>query len=272
MARCCLPAPRPARCCKADAEVELDGHHDPRRWRRRKEKAAKADVLELLPSDKPFEAVTQQLAKRDRSDRGDRSQPRRPPRPATAAATAPRATAGHVATATGPRVATGEPARAVNDLVAIAPVAPRPDRGPRPDRRSRPSFSAPPELPQRPKPKRLKPGRAHRNAVLADLPEEQRPSPSARCRAASPPCARPSTSRTRDCRSEGKPEMPAAGLLAMAEQLLPELRVAEWLDRADAAIGRYRRARPARPAQRRGRRRGPDGRSRRDRPARSPPS
>ena len=30
--------------------------------------------------------------------------------------------------------------------------------------------------------------------------------------------------------------MPAAGLLAMAEQLLPRLRVAEWLDRADAAI------------------------------------
>jgi hypothetical protein len=37
-------------------------------------------------------------------------------------------------------------------------------------------------------------------------------------------------------KSEGKEEIPAAGLLAMAEQLLPMLRVAEWLDRADAAL------------------------------------
>ncbi len=36
-------------------------------------------------------------------------------------------------------------------------------------------------------------------------------------------------------KSEGKEEIPAAGLLAIAEQLLPKLRVAEWLDRADAA-------------------------------------
>ena len=36
-------------------------------------------------------------------------------------------------------------------------------------------------------------------------------------------------------RAEGKEEIPAAGLLKMAEELLPRLRVAEWLDRADAA-------------------------------------
>jgi hypothetical protein len=36
-------------------------------------------------------------------------------------------------------------------------------------------------------------------------------------------------------RAEGLDEVPAAGLLSMAEQLLPKLRVAEWLDRADAA-------------------------------------
>ena len=30
-------------------------------------------------------------------------------------------------------------------------------------------------MPQRPKPKRLRPGKTHRSAVLADLPAEQRP-------------------------------------------------------------------------------------------------
>ena len=36
-------------------------------------------------------------------------------------------------------------------------------------------------------------------------------------------------------RAEGKEEIPAAGLISIAEALLPRLRVAEWLDRADAA-------------------------------------
>ena len=37
-----------------------------------KEKSSRGNVLELLPSDKPFEGVTQQLARRERGDRGDR--------------------------------------------------------------------------------------------------------------------------------------------------------------------------------------------------------
>jgi hypothetical protein len=36
-------------------------------------------------------------------------------------------------------------------------------------------------------------------------------------------------------KAAGQEEIPAAGLIQMAEQLLPKLRVAEWLDRADAA-------------------------------------
>src|SRR5690606_26042702 len=35
--------------------------------------------------------------------------------------------------------------------------------------------------------------------------------------------------------SEGRPPMPEATVLKMAEELLPKLRVAEWLDRAEAA-------------------------------------
>lgn len=37
-------------------------------------------------------------------------------------------------------------------------------------------------------------------------------------------------------RAEGRPEVPADGLVGTAEQLLPRLRAAEWRDRADAAL------------------------------------
>ena len=56
---------------KADSEVELDGITI-LSVSTTKEKAEKSGLLDLIPSDKPFEGVTQQLAKRDRNDRGDR--------------------------------------------------------------------------------------------------------------------------------------------------------------------------------------------------------
>ena len=107
---------------------------------------------------------------------------------------------------------------------------------PRPERRTRPNFTAPPELPQRPKAKRLKPGRAHRNAVLADLPEEQRAVAERALQGGIPAVRQAVNEQNARLKAEGKEEIPAAGLLSMAEQLLPKLRVAEWLDRADAAM------------------------------------
>ena len=90
-------------------------------------------------------------------------------------------------------------------------------------------------MPQRPKPRRLKPGRAHRSAILADLPEEQRPVAERALQGGLPAVRQAVNEQNARLKAEGKPEVPAAGLLAMAEQLLPRLRVAEWLDRADAA-------------------------------------
>ena len=113
----------------------------------------------------------------------------------------------------------------------------RADRGDRPDeerRRHRPHFTPPPEVPQRPKPKRLRPGKQHRMDVLASLPEEQRPV--AELAQQGMPAVR---QRLREdnarLRAEGKPPMPEAGVLKMAEELIPRLRVADWLDRAEAA-------------------------------------
>ncbi len=220
---------------KADAEVELEGITI-LSVASAKEKAAKAGLLDMIESEKPFEAVTQQLAKRDRNDRGGRGdRGDRPPRrdggegdrrPRRDSARPPRrdGETGH-----GPRPG-GE--RTAADRTGGST---RPDRGPRPERRSRPSFTAPPELPQRPKPKRLRPGRAHRTAVLAELPEEQRPVAERALQGGIPAVRQAVNEQNARLKAEGKPEVPAGGLLSMAEQLLPMLRVAEWLDRADAA-------------------------------------
>ena len=217
---------------KADAETEMDGTSI-LSVSQGKAKAEKAGVLEMIGSDKPFEAVIETKARRDRGDRpggdrpgGDRGdRPRRDgDRPGGPRRDRP---AGGPGTDRGPRPAGDRPG------------GPRPDRGPRPggDRpQGRPRFEAPPELPQRPKAKRLKPGRKHRSAVLAELPEAQRAVAERVLQGGVPAVRQAVNEQNARLRSEGKDEIPAAGLLAIAEQLQPKLRVAEWLDRADAAL------------------------------------
>jgi len=216
---------------KADSEVELDGITI-LSVTTTKEKGEKAGLLDLLPSEKPFEAVTQQLARKERTDRGDRRD--RPPRREGEGDRRPRRDSDRP-----PRKEGGStrPDRPSGDRSGAerSGSGTRTDRGPRPERRSRPNFTAPPELPQRPKPHRLKPGRAHRSAVLADLPEEQRPVAERALQGGLPAVRQAVNEQNARLKAEGKPEVPAAGLLSMAEGLLPRLRVAEWLDRADAA-------------------------------------
>ena len=167
-----------------------------------REKAEDANVLELLPSEKPFEAVIETRAKRDRrDDRGRRDDKRDGGRRRDNKRD-------------GGRDGDG--------------------KGRSDQRRQRPHFEAPPELPQRPKPKRLRPGKARRNAVLADLPEEQRPIAEMALQGMSAVRARVKEENAR-LTEAGQPTMPEASVVKMAEDLLPKLRVAEWLDRAEAA-------------------------------------
>ncbi len=98
----------------------------------------------------------------------------------------------------------------------------------------RPHFEAPPEIPQRPKPKRLRPGKARRTEVLAGLPEEQRPIAELALQGIPAVRARVKEDNVK-LEADGKPTMPEASVVKMAEDLLPKLRVAEWLDRAEAA-------------------------------------
>ena len=98
-------------------------------------------------------------------------------------------------------------------------------RGPRPD-----------PVPERPKPKRLRPGRTHRTAVLDQLAPEQRPIAEQVLRGGVPAVREAIAKQNEQARQENRPEVPADQLVAMAEQLLPGLRAAEWRDKAEAAI------------------------------------
>ena len=117
----------------------------------------------------------------------------------------------------------------------------RPDgeRGPRSagtgpsERRPRPER---PVVEPKPKPKRLRAGRVHRNAVLATLPDEQKPVAEQVLRGGSPAVRQAVEKQNEGNKAEGRPEISPEPLLALAEELTPALRAAEWHDRADAAL------------------------------------
>jgi hypothetical protein len=196
------------------------------------------DRIEIIGSGRPFEPVMQTLSaksdrprrdgddrpRRDRADRPDRGDRRdRPARPP------------------GGPGSTGSPGRDGRD---------RPARPPRPegaggsrdtatdrrDRAARPPRPQVPELPQRPKAKRLKPARTHRNALLASLPDEHRVVAEQVMRGGIPAVRQAVQDQNTQLREAGQSEIRSGGVLALAEELLPTVRVAEWLDRAEAAI------------------------------------
>ena len=137
----------------------------------------------------------------------------------------------------GKRDGDNRPARPPRDPNAPRrPASTRPDgiTG-RPTRPSRPHFTAPPEMPKRPAAKRLKPKHVHRTAVLETLPVEQR-GVAERALEGGIKAVRDAVKIQNDqLRKDGKPEVPSDGLISMAQNLLPKLRVADWLDKAEAA-------------------------------------
>jgi hypothetical protein len=210
---------------RVEAESDLDGitilsvvhgrtKHEP------------SNVLTLLPDDKPFEAITQQLAPKQRDQRDQRD--RRPGgRDRRDGADRPR----------GPRSdAPGRDGRPRENKPRDGRDGAPSDRRERTSRPQRPSFTPPPDLPARPKAKRLKPGRVHRNEVLAELPEPQRPVAERVLQGGIPAVRQAVKEQNERLAAEGKEQIPSENLLNMAEQLLPRLRVAEWRDRADAAL------------------------------------
>lgn len=185
---------------KVEAEFDLDGV-DILSVVKVKEKSYRGNLLEIIGSNKEFQPVTQKLAEKGK-DRKPRKDSDRKPR----------------------RDGDKRPPREGADGEKSG------DRRPR-----RPSFTAPPELPKRPAAKRLKPRRTHRSAVLDTLPVEQR-GVAERALIGGIKAVRDAVKEQNDAlKKEGKPEIPAEGLISMAQELLPKLRVAEWLDKAEAA-------------------------------------
>ena len=190
---------------RAEVESDLDGTRV-LTIQMPKQRTARTGLLELIPSEKAFEPVVQTAARREKGDRG------------------PRRDRGE----RGERRDRGERGE-------------RRDRGERGERREgdrgprRPRFDAPPELPQRPKPKRVRPGRARRDAVLAELPEAHRPIAAKVLDGGIPAVRAAIDEQNRSAVSAGQEKIEGTGLVQLAENLLPRLRVADWLDRADAA-------------------------------------
>lgn len=116
----------------------------------------------------------------------------------------------------------------------------RPSRSDRGDRRDRRGGSnrgeARPDRPQRPKPKRLRPKREHRDALLASVTEEHRPIVEQVVRDGMPGVRAAIEKQNAEAKEAGKPEIDAAPILAIAERNLAAARLAEWRDRADAAL------------------------------------
>ena len=193
---------------KVEAEFDLDGV-EILSLVKTKEKSIRGNILQIIGSEKEFQPVTQKLADKSKDRKPSRDGDKRPPRDGDRK---PR------------RDGDKRPPREGAEGEKSG------DRRPR-----RPSFTAPPELPKRPAAKRLKPKNVYRSAVLDTLPAEQR-GVAERALNGGIKAVRDAVKEQNDqLKKDGKPLVPAEGLISMAQELLPKLRVAEWLDKAEAA-------------------------------------
>ena len=251
---------------RADADFEVDGIFITSVLPPKADSRREPERLELLGPSRPQEGVTTSLVgrdrgDRDRGDRGDRDRGERGPRGDRGDRARPGRTGDRPGRAASPERArrdrTGRPEREER-----RPDAPTPAKGRERDERKRPTGHGPgrsegrpsgtaapetaPSAPrsgveagagddERPKPRRLAPGHVHRSAVLETLPPEQRPIAEQLLRGGMPAVRQAVEAQNQAAREDGSPAIPAGQVLALAEQLLPRLKTAEWRDRAEAA-------------------------------------
>ncbi|MGH1502986.1 MAG: hypothetical protein ACRBI6_05480 [Acidimicrobiales bacterium] len=184
--------------CKAEAEFLIDGIEVTQTFAPKKKKDRGQDLLEMVSRPVPdSELVTEVRAPKGRGGRrGDRGERR------------------------GRRDERGD----------------RGDRGNRGDRGPRRERSERSEAPQRPKAKRLRPKRVHRDAVLAEVPEEHRPIADQLLQGGLPAVRQAIEKQNAEAKAAEKPEVPVDTVMSIAEPLAPRLRTAEWHDKADAAL------------------------------------
>lgn len=105
----------------------------------------------------------------------------------------------------------------------------RSEGGRRPARQARGGRPAAPSF------KKLVPKDVNRKKVLEDVSIEQRPIAEQVLRGGIPAVRKAIEEENTKARAEGRPEVNGPALLSLAEELLPRLKAAEWLDRAEAA-------------------------------------
>ncbi|MBV9043252.1 MAG: hypothetical protein JOZ68_19845 [Acidimicrobiia bacterium] len=180
-----------------------------------KTKSREPELLEMIAKPEgPL--VSASLTGRDRDERRGRGEGRRPPR--------------------GDR---GErPPRRDRDRDRDRAARPAARDGGGPPRRAGGGRPAAPteERPSRPRPKRLHAGRAHRDALIATLPPEQVPVAEQLLKGGIPAVRQAVQTQNEQAKGSGSPEINAEPLVALAEELLPRLKAAEWRDRAEAAM------------------------------------
>ena len=124
---------------------------------------------------------------------------------------------------------------------------PRGDRKDGGDRRSRPRRDSrdgdrqprkreADDTNQKPRAKRLRPRRTHRKAALVALPEDQKLLAQILLRDGVPGVRSAIEAQNKASEAGGEPPIPAALLLKLAERIHPSLRIADWQDRAEAAL------------------------------------
>jgi hypothetical protein len=242
---------------RAEVETTLDGTDVLAVMPPKEKNRAAVETIELLPrgSDEPL--VTQTLAgrgrgdrgdRRDRGDRGDRGDRR------------DRGDRGDRGDRPGGRGRDGDRRpRSDRDRGPGGPGGPggdRPggrggergarrgpggergaggERGPRGDRPDRPRRERP-APPPKPKAKRLRPGRAHRKTALDVLGPEEQVIGEQLLAGGIPGLRQAIEKQNAQAKAEGTRAVSAAPLLVIAERLWPNLRAAEWRDRAEAAL------------------------------------
>ena len=100
-------------------------------------------------------------------------------------------------------------------------------------RDSRPRREAAKQAPRAP---RLRPRRTHRKAALAALPDDHRLLSQILLRDGVPGVRKAVEAQNKAAETAGEPPIPAPLLLKLAERIHPNLRSADWHDRAEAAL------------------------------------
>ncbi|MEC7916424.1 MAG: hypothetical protein VX963_09135 [Actinomycetota bacterium] len=188
--------------CRADADFDVDGIFVTAVLPPKGRSGRPDDErIELLGSGTEFQAVTTQLAKKSRS--GKRNDGRR----------------------------RSDRKKSKRDVDSRN----KDDKGRRNNRDNK-ARKPKTEAPAKPKPKKLKPGRTHRKALIDGLPEEQRVIAEQVSRGGIAAVRKEIEAQNLRAQEDGGEAVRADALIALAESLIPQLKVAEWRDRADAAL------------------------------------